>query len=126
VRLALVLVLAASILVACGSESGKLYTLDKTRSCLEQKNVRLGGTLDFVATTATGGALKAHPSSNFVTVVFGQTVADADNINDAYHRFRAENVGIEDVLRQQQNVVMLWHEHPSDADIAAITGCLKS
>jgi hypothetical protein len=34
-------------------------------------------------------------------------------------------VGIDDVLRQQQNAVMLWHEHPSDADLSEITGCLK-
>jgi hypothetical protein len=28
-------------------------------------------------------------------------------------------------LRQQGNVVMLWHEHPSDADQATVVGCLK-
>lgn len=124
-KVAAVLLLVASILVACGDQSGKLYSLDKTRSCLTEKNVRLGGPLDFVATTATGGALKAHPSSNFVTVVFGETVSDADNINDIYHRVAGKNVGIEDVLRQQKNVVMLWHEHPSNDDLATITGCLK-
>ena len=120
-----VLVLAAFVLASCGNGSGKLYALDRTRSCLTKKHVRLGGQLDFVATTATGGALKAHPSSNFVTVVFGQTQADADAINQIYHRVASKNVGIEDVLRQQQNAVMLWHEHPSDDDLATITGCLK-
>jgi hypothetical protein len=34
-------------------------------------------------------------------------------------------VGIDDVLRQQGNAVMLWHQHPSDADLATITDCLK-
>jgi hypothetical protein len=126
VRLVAVLVLAAFVLASCGNGGGKLYALDKTRSCLTQKHVRLGGQLDFVATTATGGALKAHPSSNFVTVVFGQTQADADAINQIYHRVASKNVGIDDVLRQQQNAVMLWHEHPSDDDLATITGCLKS
>jgi hypothetical protein len=29
------------------------------------------------------------------------------------------------VLRQDRNAVMLWHEHPSDADLATISGCLK-
>jgi DNA repair protein RadC len=60
-----------------------------------------------------------------VTMVFGETLVDADNINEAYHRFRSKNVGIDDVLRQQQNAVMLWHEHPSDADLSTITDCLK-
>jgi hypothetical protein len=125
VRLVAVLVLAAFVLASCGNGSGKLYALDSTRSCLMKQHVRLGGQLDFVATTATGGALKAHPSSNFVTVVFGQTQADADAINQIYHRVASKNVGIEDVLRQQRNAVMLWHEHPSDDDLATITGCLK-
>ena len=57
---------------------------------------------------------------------FGLTLEDADNINQAYRHFRAANVGIEDVLRQQRNAVMLWQSHPSDTDIARITGCLKS
>jgi hypothetical protein len=60
-----------------------------------------------------------------VTIVFGATVADADNIDQAYRRFHAENVGIDDVLRQYGNAVLLWHDHPSDEDLSLITGCLK-
>ena len=52
-------------------------------------------------------------------------LADADNIDQAYRRFHAKNVGIDDVLREQGNAVMLWHAHPADADLARITGCLK-
>ena len=117
------LVLLAS---ACGgSGSSALYSLQKTRQCLSAKHVKLGGPLDFVATTATGGAVKAKLPSNFVTIVFGETAADADNIDQAYERFHAKNVGIKDVLREDRNAVMLWHEHPADADLAEITGCLK-
>jgi hypothetical protein len=110
---------------ACGGKSDQLYSLQKTRACLKKDGARLGGTLDFVATTATGGAMQAHLGDNFVTLVFGDTVEKADNINQAYHRFRAQNVGIEDVLRQERNAVMLWHAHPSDADLARVTSCLK-
>lgn len=124
-KLVAALILVTALVSSCGSGSSKHYTLQKTKRCLVAGHVRVGPALDFVATTATGGALKAHLGANFVTVVFGQTQVDANNINDAYHRFRARNVGIEDVLRQQQNAVMLWHEHPSDADVARITGCLK-
>ena len=119
--LAAIVVLAA----ACGGNGGSLYSLDKTKACLQKDGVRLGGPLDFVATTATGGAVQAHFATNFVTLVFGDTVDKADNINQAYHRFRSQNVGIEDVLRQERNAVMLWHSHPSDADLARITACLK-
>ena len=58
-------------------------------------------------------------------LVFGQTQGDADNIDAAYRRFHASNVGIDDVLRRQGNAVMLWQQHPSDDDLATLTGCLK-
>lgn len=119
------LVVLCLFAASCGGSSKQLASLDATRSCLVKNHVRLGGQLDFVATTATGGALKAHFPDNVVTVVFGETVPDADNINDAYVRFHARNVGIEDVLKQQANVVMLWRFHPSDADISRLTSCLK-
>jgi hypothetical protein len=115
----------AFLLAGCGGSGSHLYTLQKTRSCLTAKHVVLGGALDFVATTATGGALRAQLAPNFVTVTFGATTADADNIDQAYRSFHASNVGIDDVLREDRNAVMLWHEHPSDADITTITSCLK-
>jgi hypothetical protein len=125
VRTLLCLLAVVALVASCGNSGVKLASQAKTRACLASRGVPLGGQLDFVATTATGGALKAHLADNSVTVVFGATVADADNINQAYHRFHSENVGIDDVLRQQDNVVMLWHAHPSDANIARITVCLE-
>jgi len=125
VKLVLLLCLVAVVAASCGNPADKRYTAQKTKACLTSAGVKLGGPLDFVATTSTGGAFRAHLGQNFVTMVFGQTLVDADNINEAYHRFRSKNVGIDDVLRQQQNAVMLWHEHPSDADLSTITGCLK-
>src|SRR6476646_8772481 len=119
------LVATCLLAASCGGTSKHLSTPAKTQDCLARQGVTFGGQLDFVATTATGGALKAHLPDNDVTLVFGETVADANNINDAYHRFHAENVGIEDVLRQVDNTVMLWRLHPSDADLALVTDCLK-
>jgi hypothetical protein len=124
-RLAAMLVASCLLAVSCGDGGEHLATEAKTRACLTAAGVRIGGQLDFVASTATGGAFKAHFPENDVTVVFGETIADADNINDAYQRFHAKNVGIEDVLKQQANVVMLWRLHPADADIARLTDCLK-
>ena len=115
----------AFLLAACGGSGSTLYTVQKTQACFTSKHVALGGSLDFVATTATGGALRAHLATNFVTIAFGATTADADNIDQAYRSFHGRNVGIVDVLRQDRNAVMLWHAHPSDADLAVVTGCLK-
>ena len=117
-------VVAAILLAGCGKNTPS-YTLGKTSDCLTKKGVRLGGTLDFVATTATGGAVRARLPHNALTLVFGSTPNDANNINAAYHRFHASNVGIDDVLRQQNNAVMLWQAHPADTDLALVTGCLK-
>jgi hypothetical protein len=126
-RIAASSVLFALCFAACGGAGGSaLYTLQKTRSCLTAKHIRVGGALDFVATTATGGALRAHLATNDVKIAFGETSTDADNIDQAYRRFRAANIGIDDVLREDRNAVMLWHTHPSDADMATIGDCLKS
>ncbi|HEX6763221.1 MAG TPA: hypothetical protein VF094_10495 [Gaiellaceae bacterium] len=123
-RFTVVALLAAGVLGGCGKTTPH-YTLAKTSACLQQAGASLGGQLDFVATTATGGATHARLRDNSLTLVFGQSQGDADNIDAAYRRFRSSNVGIDDVLRQQGNAVMLWHEHPNDADLATVTGCLK-
>ena len=117
--------LFAAVLAGCGASSPHLFSLGKTKACLKTKPVRLGGPLDFVASTATGGAVKVHTSDNFLTLVFGSSIADADNIAAAYRRFAAKNVGVNDVLNQDQNAVTLWHEHWSQADLDLITSCLK-
>lgn len=117
------------VLAACGKQATPLYTKQATSACLEKAGLHprpVDGASDFVANSATGGAFHVALTGNQVTVSFGQTVADADNLDQAYRRFRAKNVGIDDVLRRQGNAIMLWHMHPSDADLATITNCLKS
>ena len=110
---------------ACGSSGTHTYSLQKTTDCLKTKPVRLGGSLDFVATTATGGAVKVHTSDNFLTVVFGKTTQDADNIAAAYRRFAAKNVGVNDVLYETGNAVLLWHRHWAQSELDTVVSCLK-
>jgi hypothetical protein len=91
------------------------------------RSAAIGGKLDFVATTATGGAFKATLNDNSVKLVFGLTEADAQAIVDAYERFAYTNVraNLADVLRRYNNVVALWHKHPQDMDLAILVGCLR-
>jgi hypothetical protein len=120
---------AAVLLVGCGSGGPTIYTKDATEACLKKAALEpapIADTADFVANSATGGAFSVQLVDNRVTVSFGETQADADNIDQAYHRFKSTNVGLDDVLRRQGNAVMLWHVHPLDGDLAAITGCLKA
>jgi hypothetical protein len=118
------LLLIVGVLTACGA-GGKIYAASKTRSCLAAHGAKIGpATGDLVASTATGEAFRAYLVGNFVTFVFSATVADANNVDDAYRRFAGKNVGIDDVLFRQGNVVMLWHLQPP-SDVSGITDCLK-
>ena len=126
-RLALLGVVVVA-LAACGKSSTTLYTERATSDCLRKAGLHprpIDPGADFVANSATGGAFRVALTGNDTTVSFGETIADADNLDQAYRRFRAKNVGIDDVLRRQGNAIMLWHMHPSDADLATITNCLK-
>jgi hypothetical protein len=124
--------LVALVAAGCGSGSSStgLYTLAATKQCLQTTagihKFAAVGSDDFVATTASNGAVRVTlPDSNAVTVLFGESEQEASNLADAYRRFHAQNVGIEDVLRTQGNVVLLWQVHPSSEDENTIHDCLK-
>lgn len=124
-RIAL-LSLVALLFTACGPAREPTYDLEKTKSCLRDKGAKIGGPLDFVASTATGGAFHVTLPANQITVVFGETTGDAQQIEKAYVRFRGKNVGIEDILKRMSNVVMLWKKHPEQTDLETVESCLTS
>jgi hypothetical protein len=126
-RLALAAVVVGIVLLAAGCGGSTTYTLPRSKSCLQQRGVRIGGPLDFVANTATGGAFRANLSDNWVTIAFGDNVKSGVDIENAYTRFALPNVrpGLADVLRRYNNVVTLWHQHPSDSDLSLVVGCLR-
>jgi hypothetical protein len=123
VRRVLVLLAGAAVLAGCGGPT--IYTRAKTRACLEGKDVKLQRQLDFVASTALGGALNVKLADNQVTIAFGENEVQAKSLARAYRRFRGRNIGIADVLRPSHNAVLLWTAHPSDSDLALVEGCLK-
>jgi hypothetical protein len=120
----------ALLAAACGPPGPKRYSEPKSRACMVTSHlhvVPLPAT-DFVANTALGGAFRVKLPHNAVTVSFGDTVDNGTQLADAYRNVAAKNVraGIDDVLRTNGNAVMLWHAHPSDADLSLIQGCLKT
>jgi len=127
VRAGLAAVAAVVVLVLAGCGGQTTYTLNATRQCLVQRGARIGGKLDFVAQTATGGAFVTQLGDNWVTVAFGQTVNGGIQIQEAYERFAFKNVraGLADVLKRYNNAVTLWHKHPQDSDLALVVGCLR-
>ena len=114
-----------TVLTGCGGKT--TYSLDRTKNCLTQRGVKVGGQLDFVAGTATGGAFRANLTDNWVTLAFGDTLKSGVDIENAYTRFALPNVrpGLADVLRRYNNAVTLWHQHPSDSDLSLVVGCLR-
>ena len=126
-RLALAAVGVGIVLLAAGCGGSTTYTLPRSKSCLKQRGVKIGGRLDFVANTATGGAFRANLTDNWVTIAFGENVKSGVDIENAYTRFALPNVrpGLADVLRRYNNAVTLWHQHPNDSDLSLVVGCLR-
>jgi hypothetical protein len=119
------LVLVASVFVAgCGSPA--TYDVDKTRACLaKQSGVAVSAKVDFVASTALGGAISVKLLGNKVTLSFANDRQEAERIVRAYQRFKGRNIGLEDVLRPTHNVIVLWALHPSETASETIHDCLK-
>jgi hypothetical protein len=117
-----------SVVVAAGCGGArKPATPAKTVACLHEQGVkttpRLGN--DFVASAAPDGAFRADLGQNEVTISFAEDDAGAEQIANAYRRFRGQNIGIESVLRIDRNVVLLWKETPTPGDEGVAEACLK-
>ena len=123
------ILLAVLLLAGCGGSVSTTQSLAKTRSCLVDKGVTVRPPKgDFVATTASGGTLRAYlhgPKGNFVTISFGASPAEAQSLADGYDRFHGKNVGVADILFTDRNATLLWKLHPTSGDAELVTGCLK-
>ena len=124
--LAGLVVTAALVAAGCGGEAEpERYELEPTRECLEQAGIEVTtDDLDFVASTAAGGALRAHLPENEVTISLGETDAEAERTATAYRNFAGPTIAIEHVLSRQANAVLVWGAPPSDDDRARVTSCL--
>lgn len=118
----------ALVAASCGPPGPKVYNEAKSRACIVAAHARVAPppATDFVATTALGGSFHVKLPHNAVTVSFGNTVSNATSLDNVYRNVHSHNVGIDDVLRMQGNAVMLWQQHPSDADLALVQNCLKT
>jgi len=122
---------AAAVAAGCGgggqAPEPERYELGPSRACLQQAGVRATTRgLDFVATTALGGAMRVRlPTDNFVDVSFGEDDPEAERIESAYRRFAGRSIPIDDVLLRTKNVVMVWNAPPTPEERDTLTGCLE-
>lgn len=122
---------AALALAGCGGVGGtKPYTPAATEACLKQttgvKIVPVNVAVDFVASSALGGALAAKLALNSVTISFGRDAVEGSVIQKAYAKYGSKSVPIDQVLELRRNAVLLWAGAPSKQDAAVVRGCLKS
>jgi hypothetical protein len=118
---------AGLLLTGCGgSDTPDRYALQPTRDCLADAGVATSTEgLDFVASTALGGALIARPEGNRVVLAFGGSAADATRTVRAYRRFAGERIPLHDLLFQERNTVLLWEEPPTEQQARTVGGCLE-
>jgi hypothetical protein len=121
--------LAGALAAGCGGEQPpRVYKFGPTKACLENADARVSTRgIDFVASTALGGALNVRFPGNEVTLAFGRSDADAERIADAYARFAPRRLRpkIADVLGRERNVVLLWGVAPREEDRKTVVLCLR-
>ena len=106
---------------------GPIFSRAGTSACLLARGVRIGGRLDFLASSATGGAFVAHLGGNVVTVAFGETTADSQSLEAAYRRFASPRMRprLAVLLRRYDNVVTVWNDTPRTTSVDLVAGCLR-
>jgi hypothetical protein len=124
------LLACAAALAAAGCGGGddepSLYRLTPTSACLRSADVPVTTrNLDFVASTALGGALRARFPDNQVVVAFGSSANDGNAIERAYRQFAGRNIGLSDVLMREENVVLVWAAKPTEQDLERVADCLE-
>jgi hypothetical protein len=120
----------AALVAGCGSagEEPSSYALAPTKLCLlGEDGVKVDmHHVDFVATTALGGAMRVRVSpTNFVVMAFGDDEAEAQRIEQAYREFAGRSIPINEVLQRRKNLVLVWNAPPTGEEDAALTSCLK-
>ncbi|MFL5854705.1 MAG: hypothetical protein ACJ77G_19815, partial [Solirubrobacteraceae bacterium] len=102
--------------------------LAPTRQCLAgEEGVKVNlKKIDFVATTALGGAMRVRVSAtNFVVMAFGNDEAEGRRLEQAYREYAGKSIPIDEVLERRKNLVLVWNAPPTGEEEDAVASCLK-
>jgi hypothetical protein len=120
---------AAAALAAAGcggADEPEFFRLQPTVECLRADDIPVSTNVkDFVASTASGGALRAPLGRNEIVIAFGGSRRDALALQKAFERFGTDRPGVEDRVLRTRNVVLVWAGPPSPEELDRITACLK-
>lgn len=120
-------------LSACGGDGGGggdgTFGRDASATCLRDAGADVStakADLDFVAETASAGGIHATVDGGTVTIAFGRTDNDAERLEAAYKAFgEGFDVPVDDILKREGNVVVMWDATPTDKQASTVEGCLK-
>ena len=129
-RLPVCLLLVLVVLAAGCQTEPSVYKAAPTANCLRKGGYRVTtepAKLGLVERNAFNGGLLAFHPGNAIRMAFGENSDDAPGIAAGYRRFASKKLKphIDDVLRSQKNVVLLWTVTPPQEEIDAVFACLK-
>jgi hypothetical protein len=121
------IVLGASYAIAGNDD---LYSLEPTQDCLGgvagvRTSTAENDVDDFIAQAAVNGAVRVWLPANQVVISFGESAQDAERTQRAYLRFAGGTIPVQDLLRANQNAVLLWKDKASARDEEVVDGCLS-
>jgi hypothetical protein len=127
-RIALTLLAAGLVAAGCNPAINPYGDVDATAKCLRGAGYKVRTHFnDFVASTASRGALRASRNFNVLIVAFGDDAKEARSLRRAYQRFmrprRARH--IMDISEIEKNAFLLWTTTPSNEQLNVVVGCLK-
>jgi hypothetical protein len=128
-RLLPALVLLALVAAGCGSEPST-YKAEPTAKCLRKDGYRVTtdpAKLGVVEKNADNGGLIAFEPGNAVRIAFAKDSDDAVGVENGFRRFVKKKVRrhIADVMRTQNNAVLLWTITPPQDELNKVYDCLK-
>ncbi|HSX22107.1 MAG TPA: hypothetical protein VLE97_04945 [Gaiellaceae bacterium] len=133
-RSALLLVAVFVIVAAgCGGGGSPIYTAAATAPCLKAKGFTEVTTnplkVGFIASFATHGGLFAKaPGGNALTFSFVDDSDAATATESAYREHAPASLRphIQDIMEAKSNAVLVWTVSPSQDQLSAALGCLRS
>ena len=125
---------AVLCLAGCGPPKARTpghYTLKPTAACLRKAGLKVAvnpPSLDFVTSSAPGGALASARDGKVFNIAFGNSQDDANILVAGYRRSasnKLERRRLRSLLDLEGNAVVYWHTEPTASEAEAVRGCLS-
>jgi hypothetical protein len=126
----LLLVALALLIAGCGDTEPSAYKAEPTAKCLRKDGYRVTtdrAKLGIVEANSANGGLLASKPGNALRIAFGASSDDALGIERGFRRFVSKKLlpDVDDVMRTEKNIVLLWTVTPPLEEMKQVFTCLK-